>query len=199
VHFFRRLHLQPEKTAQPRASRAFGDGGAVASRLVVGKRDSVHALRERAADDFRRRHFEIGAGTQARVDMEVKLHCGNFTKYAIILHMNIVDIVKTLDGTLVAGGESDREVGAVVANDLMSDVLLNDGEDILLLTSLASDQAIRTANIVGAMCVVVHNSKPLPQTMCQVADTLGIPLVSSPLSKYESCIRVHDFLEAEKK
>ena len=72
-----------------------------------------------------------------------------------------------------------------------------DGDDILLLTSLASDQAIRTANIVGAMCVVVHNAKPLPQTMCQVADTLGIPLVSSPLSKYESCVRIHDFLAKE--
>jgi len=118
-------------------------------------------------------------------------------KYGIIGGMKLQDIVKTLDGTLVAGGETDRSVGAVVANDLMSDVLLNDSEDILLLTSLASDQAIRTANIVCAMCVVVHSAKPLPQTMCQVADTLGIPLVSSPLSKYESCVRVHDFLVRE--
>ena len=108
--------------------------------------------------------------------------------------MKVDDIVKVLDGTLVAGGNSDREVGSVVANDLMSDVLLNDGEDMLLLTSLASDQAIRTANIVGAMCVVVHNAKPLPQTMCQIADNLCIPLVSSPLSKYESCVRIHAFL-----
>lgn len=112
--------------------------------------------------------------------------------------MKIADIIESLNGTLVAGGDSNRSVGAVVANDLMSDVLLNDSEDILLLTSLASDQAIRTANIVGAMCVVVHNDKPLPQTMCQVADNLGIPLVSSPLSKYESCVRVWQFLEAEK-
>lgn len=112
--------------------------------------------------------------------------------------MKIDDIVKVLDGTLVAGGASDRTVGAVVANDLMSDVLLNDSEDILLLTSLASDQAIRTANIVGAMCVVVHNAKPLPSTMVQVANSLGIPLVSSPLSKYESCVRIHAALEAEK-
>ena len=113
--------------------------------------------------------------------------------------MKLEDIIKALDGKQLAGGESDRSVGAVVANDLMSDVLLNDSEDMLLLTSLASDQAIRTANIVGAMCVVVHNAKPLPQTMCQVADTLGIPLVSSPLSKYDSCVRIHDFLEGEKK
>mgnify|MGYP003549480136 CR=1 FL=1 len=112
--------------------------------------------------------------------------------------MTIADVVKVLNGKLMAGdGASPRAVGAVVANDLMSDVLLFDADDPLLLTSLASDQAIRTAHIVGAMGVVVHNAKPLPQTMCQVADTLGIPLVSSPLSKYESCIRVHDFLSKE--
>ena len=74
--------------------------------------------------------------------------------------MKLADIITTLDGKQLAGGESDRSVGAVVANDLMSDVLLNDSEDILLLTSLASDQAIRTANIVGAMCVVVHAWDP---------------------------------------
>ena len=55
--------------------------------------------------------------------------------------MNINDIVKTLDGTLVAGGDSDRTVGTVVANDLMSDVLLNDGDDILLQVRTAINGA----------------------------------------------------------
>ena len=112
--------------------------------------------------------------------------------------MKISDVIKILDGKLVAGGDSDRTVGAVVANDLMSDVLLSDADDILLLTSLASDQAVRTANIVGAMGVVVHNAKPLPATMCKVADTLGIPLVSSPLAKYDACVRMYLAREAEK-
>ena len=93
---------------------------------------------------------------------------------------------------------SDRHVGLPVASDLMSDVLLVDADDILLLTSLASDQAIRTAHIVGAMGVVVHDSKPLPSTMIEVARQLKIPLVSAPLSKYESCVRLHEALAAEK-
>ena len=113
--------------------------------------------------------------------------------------MTIADVVKVLEGKLMAGdGASPRAVGAVVANDLMSDVLLFDADDALLLTSLASDQAIRTAHIVGAMGVVVHNAKPLSQTMIEVANNLGIPLVSSPLSKYESCVRIHDALVQEK-
>ena len=114
--------------------------------------------------------------------------------------MTIADVVKVLDGKLMdADAASPRAVGEVVANDLMSDVLLVDADDILLLTSLASDQAVRTAHIVGAMGVVVHNAKPLSETMIKVAGDLNIPLVSSPLSKYESCVRMHDALENEKR
>ena len=111
--------------------------------------------------------------------------------------MMIEDVVKTLDGKLVAGADTGRAVGAVVANDLMSDVLLDDSDDILLLTSLASDQVIRTANIIGAMGVVVHNGKPLPEAMCQAAKNFGIPLISTPLAKYQSCVRIHEFLSRQ--
>ncbi len=114
--------------------------------------------------------------------------------------MTIADVVKILDGKLMAGdGTSPRVVGAVVANDLMSDVLLTDADDVLLLTSLASDQAIRTAHIVGAVGVVIHNAKPLSETMINVANDLGIPLVSSPLSKYDACVKMHDAFMAEER
>lgn len=114
--------------------------------------------------------------------------------------MTIADVVKVLDGKLVAGdAASPRIVGAVVASDLMSDVLLFDADDALILTSLASDQAIRTAHIVGAMGVAVHNAKPLSETMIKVANDLHIPMVSSPLSKYDACVRLHDALEMEKR
>ena len=118
----------------------------------------------------------------------------------VVLTMTIADVVKILDGKLVAGdGTSPRAVGEVVANDLMSDVLLYDADDILLVTSLASDQAIRTAHIVGAMGVVVHNAKPLSETMLKVSEDLGIPLVSSPSSKYDACVRLHDAFLAEER
>ena len=113
--------------------------------------------------------------------------------------MKISDLMTVLDGKLVAGGDDlDQAVGGVVANDLMSDVLLSDEDDLVLLTSLASEQAVRTANIVGAVAVVVHNAKPIPQTMCQVANTLGIPLISSPLKKYDACVKLYLAREAEK-
>ena len=113
--------------------------------------------------------------------------------------MTISKVAEVLNGSVVAGdASSDRAVGAVVASDLMSDVLLVDAEEMLLLSSLASDQVLRTAHVVGAMGVVIHDSKPLPASMLAVSAQLNIPLVSSPLSKYESCVKIHEALEAEK-
>lgn len=113
--------------------------------------------------------------------------------------MTIDDVARVLDGKVLVKEEGlDRKVGFVVASDLMSDVLLVDADDILLLTSLASDQALRTAQIVGAMGVVVHNDKPLPSSMLDVARRLGVSLVTSPHQKYASCIKIHDALEREK-
>ena len=113
--------------------------------------------------------------------------------------MTIDEVAKVLGGRVLVKEEgADRSVGFVVASDLMSDVLLVDAEDILLLTSLASDQVLRTAQIVGAMGVVVHNDKPLPSSMLDVARRLGISLATVPYAKYESCVRVHAAIEKEK-
>ena len=49
------------------------------------------------------------------------------------------------------------------------------------------------------MGVVIHNAKPLSETMIKVANDLGIPLVSSPLSKYDACVKMHDAFLAEER
>jgi hypothetical protein len=113
--------------------------------------------------------------------------------------MTIDKVAEVLNGKVLFKEKGEaRNVGHIVANDLMSDVLLVDKDDILLLTSLASDQTMRTAQIIGAMGVVVHNNKPLPASMCEVAKTLGISLATVPHAKYESCVLLHAALEAEK-
>lgn len=112
--------------------------------------------------------------------------------------MTIDDVAKTLNGKVLFKDEGDmRHVGRVVASDLMSDVLLVDSDDILLLTSLASDQVLRTAHIIGAMGVIVHNNKPLAATMTNLAERLGIALVTAPDAKYESCIKLYEALLRE--
>ena len=76
----------------------------------------------------------------------------------------------------------------VVASDLMSDVLMTDEDCPLLVTSLVSDQSIRTAHVVGAVGVLIVNGKLPPPEMAKLAETLHIPLARTALSKFRACV-----------
>ena len=98
---------------------------------------------------------------------------------------------------LAKGNSYDRHIRTIVASDLMSDVLVVDEDDMLLLTSLVSDQVVRTAQVVGAVGVVVVNGKLLPSSMISVAHGLGVSLLSTRLNKFDACVAIHHLLEAK--
>ena len=76
----------------------------------------------------------------------------------------------------------------VVSSDLMSDVLMMDLDRPLLLTSLVSDQSLRTANVVGAAGVLIANNKTPPPDMLKLAAELGIPLARTALAKFDAAV-----------
>ena len=81
-----------------------------------------------------------------------------------------------------------RPTAHVISSDLMSDVLMMDLEHALLLTSLVSDQALRTAHVVEASAVLIANGKmPTPQ-MADLARELDIPLARTTLSKFDAAV-----------
>jgi len=111
--------------------------------------------------------------------------------------MTILEAARRLNAEVIVEGDAVADqIRHVVASDLMSDVLLVDEDEILLLTSLASDQVLRTAHIVGAVGVIVVNGKALPTSMVKVARDLGITLIKSDKSKYEACIAVYEALKS---
>ena len=73
--------------------------------------------------------------------------------------MTFVDIIERLPAHIVH--RSSDFPGAplrhVIASDLMSDVLVCDYEDAVMVTSLASEQSVRTADIVGARGIILVN------------------------------------------
>ena len=78
------------------------------------------------------------------------------------------------------------EVRHVIAADLMSDVLMMDLEHPLLLTSLVTDQALRTAHVIGAAGVLLANGKTPPPEMTALAARLQIPLARTVLAKFDA-------------
>ena len=82
----------------------------------------------------------------------------------------------------------------VTAGDLMSEVLVFDKENLLLVTSLNSEQALNTANMVDALGVLLVNSKTPNHVMISLAEELGVALLSTPKSMFDSCAALYNLL-----
>ena len=93
-------------------------------------------------------------------------------------------------------GWESYEIKGVFASDLISDILITDGENVLLLTSLLSDQVLRAAAVIGAPAVVLVNRKHIPAALGKAAAKQGIPLFHTQLPKFESCVRLGCLMES---
>jgi predicted transcriptional regulator len=107
--------------------------------------------------------------------------------------MKLSEIVKALDATVLAGEDKiDTEVKTCGASDLMSDILAAVSEGCILLTGLTTVQVIRTAMVAGVGAVVFVRGKVPPQEVIELANSEGLPLISSPYSMFVSSGRLHD-------
>lgn len=81
--------------------------------------------------------------------------------------MKLGTVVSLLGAKVVCGEKHlEREVEYAFASDLMSDVLTIDKSNILLITGLANIQAVRTAEMSDARCVMlVRNKKASPEML----------------------------------
>ncbi len=104
--------------------------------------------------------------------------------------MKLSDLLKAVDAEVlwIDPAHADLDVANVIASDLMSDVLMMDQDQPLLLSSLVSDQSLRTANVVGAVALVVANGKTPPPNMVALAQELGIALARTDMAKFEASV-----------
>lgn len=92
-------------------------------------------------------------------------------------------------------GWEDCSVNRIFVSDLISDILIADGENILLITSLLSEQVLHTANVIGASAVILVNRRQVPAMLGKAAAKQGLPLFHTPLPKFESCVRLGRLME----
>ena len=112
--------------------------------------------------------------------------------------MRFPDIRRILEGVEHhrGSGFDTTVIRHVTAGDLMSEVLVYDKENLLLVTSLNSEQVIRTANIVDAAGIVLVNSKTPNEQMISLARDLGIVLLSTQNSMFETCAILYRLLNS---
>jgi len=103
--------------------------------------------------------------------------------------MTFSEMADALGGTIIYDNQEEEAIEDVVASDLMSDVLVVEKDEVfVLVTSLASDQAIRTADIVGASGVILVNGKKAPAGLVKLSEDMEISLMSTPRNCFETCV-----------
>jgi len=106
--------------------------------------------------------------------------------------MTLSELKDILEASILVGNDHlDREFDKCGASDLMSDILAGLSEKCLLLTGLTTVQAVRTAVVAGVGAIVFVRDKTPPQAVIDLARTEGIPLLTTPLSMFISCGRLH--------
>lgn len=112
--------------------------------------------------------------------------------------MNLKQIVETLDAVPLHApdGWEELEIKDVFASDLISDILVSEGDEQVLLTSLTSPQVVRTASLVGAEAILLVHRRQTPPGLEAAARQQDMPLFRSALSKFEACVRLGHLQEA---
>jgi hypothetical protein len=83
------------------------------------------------------------------------------------------------------------QVAECFAADLMSEVLAFCGHGALLLTGLTNVQSVHTADVADLHAIVFVNGKRPEPEVLQLAKERRIPLLSTRLTMYEACGRLH--------
>jgi len=104
--------------------------------------------------------------------------------------MTFEQIANALECEIIHKGNSFNTINIinVSAGDMMSEVLVSDEENRILITALTTDQVIRTADIVEAIGVILINGKQPQNSMRNLAAESDMTLLSTSLSMFEVCI-----------
>ncbi len=106
--------------------------------------------------------------------------------------MTITDIITLLEcKTYNEVTLEPNTINGIIASDLMSDALVVDSDIDMLVTSLATAQALRTADIIGAKSVLVVNGKLISDDMVEMAKELNVLLLGTALDTFSACGLLH--------
>ncbi len=106
--------------------------------------------------------------------------------------MRLGEIVTLVSGKVLTDApDLQAEIAGGCGADLMSDVLASVQPQAVLLTGLCNPQVVRTAQIADVAAIVfVRGKLPTPDVI-ELANTEGIPLITSPYGTFELCGRLY--------
>lgn len=108
--------------------------------------------------------------------------------------MKLKEILRQIDGRLLYDNEEaeEREYSYAVATDLMSNVMLGNVDDSILITSLVNPQVIRASEMMNISSIIITGDKPVQDTMIELAQNRNIALATTELPTFTVCGKLHN-------
>jgi hypothetical protein len=112
--------------------------------------------------------------------------------------MKLDELARAIGATTVTPGHGATvDLDQVYAGDRISDLLNAAGENILLVSNLASAHLTRVAELMDLPGLCLVNRQQPDAAMLEAARTHGTLLMVSPVSLFETCGRIFKSLSTE--
>ncbi len=105
--------------------------------------------------------------------------------------MTVSEISKVISAELICG-DTDKPFSGVYVGDLLSRAMSRVPSDGLFVTIMANTNMIAVASLTEAAAVILAEGVKLPAEAIEAADDNGITVLTSPLTAYELCVRIHE-------
>ena len=106
--------------------------------------------------------------------------------------MRLEEVITLVSGkVLTETPDLQAEIAGGCGADLMSDVLASVQPHAVLLTGLCNPQVVRTAQIADVAAIVFVRDKLPAAELIELANTEGIPLITSSYGMFELCGRLY--------
>ncbi|MBQ9014775.1 MAG: 4Fe-4S binding protein [Firmicutes bacterium] len=109
--------------------------------------------------------------------------------------MKFREILRAVGAELLYENEEalEKEYSYAVATDLMSNVMLGNVDDSILITSLVNAQVIRASEMMNLSAIIITSSKPVTEDMILLAANRNIALALTQLPTFTVCGKLHQF------
>ena len=99
--------------------------------------------------------------------------------------------VKVLTGEPVR----DTEISTVYTCDLLSRVMSMSEKDCIWITVLTHLNVVAVAQLADIACIMIPEDIPVPESTIEKAKEENINIISTSMSTYEACWKLHGLME----
>ena len=108
--------------------------------------------------------------------------------------MTVKQLIDVCGFTAAALPDGDREVSGVYIGDLLSWVMGRAGTDEAWITIMSNRNIVAVATLADTACILLAEGVQPDEGVAQLALDKGINLLTSPLSAYETALRLSERL-----